>query len=84
MHQLLKSPTQAWLALVVITFGIWVLYLLVDKYLMVFAVLLSAVKVIIIGLRYMEVNLAKKEVVRFYFAWIFAVSLLFIASEILG
>lgn len=83
MTPALTSPTKAWLLLLLASFIIWGLYELSDKDLMIIAVLLSAVKVIVIGLHFMDLNFAKKAVIRFYFAWVFAVSLLFIASEIL-
>lgn len=83
VNQVLKSPTYAWIALVVITFAIWLVFSLTIEYLMIVAVLLSAVKVAVIGFSFMEVNRAKRPVLIFYLAWLTAVAVLFIASELI-
>ncbi|WP_345416362.1 hypothetical protein [Halioxenophilus aromaticivorans] len=77
-----NHPAAAWLVLVAATFCLWGLSIIVGPYFMLVAILVSGLKVALIGLNFMEVQFAKTEVYRFFLLWVGLVTLLFLMAEI--
>lgn len=78
------NPTYAWIFLMTITLSSWFLRHFEGISVAFLLVGLSAFKVAVIGISYMEVQRSKLLFFRFFFSWIAVVSLSFIGVTLLS